>query len=541
MPQRILGLDIGSYSVKVAEIIRSFKSFELVHFYEKPVQYNDVLTREESLSAAVQAILEDNALVWDDVITALPGDRVATRLITLPFGNMRKIDQTVQFEIEDYLPFELDQVVSDYHATVIDKNLSKVMIAYTSKGEFVKDLTLLNNAGVDPRIISMEGAELINLMHFGIVPPETSYAIVDIGHSKTTVTIGRGKRLIIARTIPIAGRHINEAISNRMHLPLDESARLKVEAGRMTIDEAYNTDDLTKGINESIRAVVDDLLIHIRQTFFSYRDEEGEAVSGLYLSGGTSRLPGLDQYLSYKLRLNVTFLDCTEFHFSRLDKAEVHPSLVAQSLALALRGVAMGGGSGINFRHGEFLYRGSGKKLGGGFRNAAVAAGLIIFLGVLYFGVQYCALKKRGERMNADIATLISQALPDVSKGAVSSPSTGIALLKSKKAEVEDRITKLNEALGDSSLDIFREISSKLPPRDQLQVDIEDFSMNQGRIRMAGRTTSFEAVDKISSSLEGTPENPTMFTNVQKGNVRKGVKGEIKFDLSMELKNEGKD
>lgn len=531
MPQRILGLDIGSYSVKVAEVVRSFRSFELVHFYEKPVQYNDVLTKEESLTAAIQAVLEDNALNWDDVVCAIPGGRVATRLITMPFGNIRKIDQTVEFEIEDYIPFELDEVVFDYHASVIDKNMSKVLVAYTNKGEFVKYLTMLNNAGVDPRVISVEGAELINLMQFGLIPPESSYAIIDIGHSKTTVTIGKGKKLILTRVIPIAGERINEEIHKSVELPLDEAARLKIEAGHLTMDEQGEVDKLTAGINNSIKKVIDDLLIHIRQTFFSYKSDEDEAISGIYLCGGTSRLPGLDQYISYKLRQNVTFIDCTDFHFSRLDRTEVHPAVVAQALSLALRGVAMGGGSGINYRSGEFAYRGSVRKLGGGIRQFAVAAGLIVFLGTLYFGVQYCALKKKTERVTGDIATLISQALPGVSKSAIRSPSSGIALLKSKKAEVEDRVSKLEEALGLTSLDVLKEVSRVMPPRDELQVDIEDFSMSKGRIRMVGRTTSFEAVDKIAGSIESS----NMFQNVQKGNVRKGVKGEIKFDVTMEL------
>lgn len=531
MPQKILGLDIGTYSIKVAEVERGFKSFDLVHFYERPVQYNDVLTVEESLTAAIQAVLEDNGLAWDEIVCAIPGSKIATRLITLPFGNMRKIDQTVEFELEEFIPFSLDQVVFDYNATIINKNLSKVMVAYSSKADFVKHLTVLNNAGVDPRIICVEGAELINLMYFGLVPPEGSYAIIDVGHTKTTVTIGKGKKLILTRTIPIAGKKINDVIHSRLHIPIDEAARLKVEAGHLSAEDETQVDELTKGINESIKTVIDELLIHVRQTFFSYRDEEGEYVSGIYLCGGTSRLPGLDTYFSYKLRQNVTFLDCTDFHFSKLDKTEVHPNVVAQALALALRGLSMGGGTGINFRSGEFAYKGNVKKLGGGARQAATAAVLIIFLGSLYFTMQYCALNKKTQRITEDIATVITQALPDVQKQAIRSPQSGLALLKGKKAEIDEKINKLKDALGVSSLDILKEISSRFPPRADITVDIENLTVNKNLIKLDGRTTSFEAVDKIASSLE-TSE---MFKNVAKGNVRKGVQGEIKFDMTMEM------
>lgn len=534
MPQRILGLDLGSYSIKVAEVVKGFKSFELVHFYEKPVQYNDVLTPEESLAAAVQGVIEDNGLKWDEIITAMPGDKVAARLITLPFGNRRKIDQTINFEIEDFIPFELDEVVYDYHANIIDKNFSEVLVTYANKGEFVKMLTLLNNSGVDPRIICIEGAEFINLMHFGLVPPETSYAIIDIGHTKTNVTIGKGKRLILTRSISVAGKTINAAISEKLSVPIDEAARLKVEAGHITEEENPDADNITKGINESIKSVIDDLLIHIRQTFFSYKDEEGEAVSGVYLCGGTSRLPGLDQYISYKLRQNVTFLDCTDFHFSRIDKTEVHPGLIAQALSLALRGVAIGGGSGINLRTGEFVYRGSVKKLSGGMRQAGVAISLVFFLGIVYFGVQYCALKKKTETISTDITTIISRALPNIDKKMIRSPEAGIAMLQGRKSEIIEEITKLDEALGIPALDILKEITVSLPGRDDITININKLTLNGDRVKIQGMTSSFEQVDIIEDSIEKS----IFFVDVNRDNMSKGTKGEIKFSINMRVANE---
>lgn len=536
MPQRILGLDVGTYSVKVAEITRSFKSFELVHFWERPVQYNDVLTKEESTMAAIQAVLEDNNLAWDEIICAMPGERVATRLITLPFGKMSKIDQTVEFEMEDYIPFDIEDVIIDYTANVVDKNLSKVMVAYCNKGEFVKYLTMLTSVDVDPKIISMEGSELINLMHYGLVPPETPYAIIDIGHSKTTVTIGRGKKLIFTRVIPIAGRHINQAIHEHLKLPLDESARLKVEAGHISAEGETDVDDLTKGLHFAITSVIDDLLIHIRQTFFAHGGEEGESIEGIYLCGGSSRLPGLDEYISYKLRQNVTFIDCTDFHFSRLDKSEVHPNVVAQALSLALRGVSMGGGAAINFRSGEFAYRGSVTKIGGGVRQVAVALSLILFLGIVYFGVQYCALKKKSARVTEDIATIVSQAL-DAKKEEITGSKKGLELIKNSKKEIVDKIGEFENVSGVRAIDILKEVSARLPPRDKLKVDINKLSIAKERIMMAGSTTSETDVDTVIKSYEGS----SMFENVVRGSTKRGTKGETKFDLTMELKKPGEE
>jgi len=537
MPQRILGLDIGSYSVKVAEVARGFKSFELVHFYERPVQYSDLLTPEQSLSAAVQAVLEDNGLVWDDIICAMPGEKVATRLITMPFGNIKKIDQTVEFEIENYIPCELEDVVFDYNVLIINKNLSKVMVAYSSKGEFVKYLTFLNNAGIDPKVISAEGVELINLMHFGLVPPETSYAIIDIGHSKTIVTIGRGKKLILSRTIPTAGRHINERIASKTHLPIDEAARLKVEIGHISIEELEDVDALTKGVNAAAREVLDELIMHIRQTFFAYKDEEGEAVSGIYLSGGTSRLPGLDQYLSYKLRQNVTFLDPTTFHFSKIDRTDVHPAVVSLALSLALRGISMGRGTGINFRSGEFIYRVSDKRFSTSSRKAAALVGIVVLLGAVYFGAQYCSLKNKTRLLTEDIAKLVSQAT-DLRPAEITSAADAVSAVERREKEIREKMKKLDEELGVGVLDVLRAISTLLPSKEKLKVDIYEFKLSGDTVTMKGVTDSPASVDMIQKALENSKEKKTMFQDVKTGGLNK-VKEGYKFDITMQIVREG--
>ena len=161
-------------------------------------------------------------------------------------------------------------------------------------------------------------------------------------------------------------------------------------------------DSLSKNVFEAINHVVDSIVLHLRQTFFSYQDDAGDVVSGIYLSGGTSRLPGLDRYLSIKLKQNVAFLDCLEFHFSRLTASDVHLQLIPQALALGLRGVAPAGLPDVNFRKGEFAYKGDVKQLGGGLRRAGIAIVLVVALAIVYFTVNYLTSQKLAE-LNRDI------------------------------------------------------------------------------------------------------------------------------------------
>lgn len=530
MPQTILGIDVGSYSIKVAHIRRTFKNFELIKFYEHQIMYTDVLTQEEATAAALRAIVEDNDLVWDNAIVGLPGQYVSSRLIDLPFGNKAKIDQTIEFELENYIPFELSEVVSDYHIINATKESSKVLVLYTPKGQFVKYLTMMQNVGVDPKIVCSEGVELVNLVNLGMVPPEGVFSMVDIGHKKTTVTICKGKNLIYTRTLAIGGYHITEAIAKKLGVPFEEAEKLKIEMGQISLETEQGLDDLSKNILDAIRKICDEVVLHLRQTFFSYQDDAGEPVSGIYLSGGTSRLPGIDRFLSVKLRQNVAFLDCLEFHFSRLEASEVHIQLIPQALALALRGVAPAGLPEINFRKGEFIYKGDVKEIGGGIKRLAIAGVVIVALPIFYFGMQYFTLSGQLSELNKEVSGLVKQVIPDVNPKKVANAATALATVKARKTEVSDRLAKLTSAISFSALDVLKDVSSSIPAREEVQLDLDDFNYTSGKIKISGRTSSFEAVDKIKGALEKSGK----FKNVTTGNVRKGVKDDIKFDLNME-------
>jgi len=535
MPQRILGVDIGSYSVKVAELSRSFKSFEFVAFYERRITESELLSRDESTAIALQGLIDDHNLSWDAICVGFPGQFVSSRLLTFPFGSRKKIDQTIEFEIENYVPFHLDEIVLDYAVLWTAKEASRVMALYTPKGEVAKKLAMLQGINIDPRHLSVEGVEFTNCVNLGMVPPEGAYSIIDIGHEKTTVTIFHGKRLGYVRAVSIAGKAITEAISKRLGVPADEAEKLKIEMGQVPLSEGEHVDDLSREVIAAIKGMIDELLLHIRQTIFSYNDMENVPVEGIYLCGGSSRLPGIDSYFSDFLKVNVAFLNCTEFHFSRLERAEAHRHVIPQALALALKEVAGPGLPDVNFRRGEFAFRGDVEQLGGGIRHVAIIIGVIIFLALLNFSIKYYTLKQKVEKVQANAAELVLQALPGTPKRAISTPTGALSVLKGKKAEISDRIEKLKAAMGFSPLDVLKEISQLMPPKNEVAVDVEDISITQDRLTLSGRTNSFETVDKVKMAMEKSDH----FKNITTGNVRKGTKGEIKFDLAMEIKQPG--
>jgi len=199
MVQRILGIDLGSYSVKVAEVTRSFKAFEFVGFYERRIQYNELLSPEESTAIALQGLLDDHHLQGDLVYTAISGRSYSARLLSFPFSSSKRLTQAVQFEIETFVPFEVSDLVVDHGVLVSSKELTKVLAVYAQKKDVERIITLLSHVKLEPRIIAAEGVDVVSLMNLGLVPPEGNYAILDIGHEKTNVMICKGRRIAFVR------------------------------------------------------------------------------------------------------------------------------------------------------------------------------------------------------------------------------------------------------------------------------------------------------------------------------------------------------
>ncbi len=123
------------------------------------------------------------------------------------------------------------------------------------------------------------------------------------------------------------------------------------------------------------------------------------------------------------------------------------------------------------------------------------------------------------------------QSIPDAPQRRLATATSTLQFIKSRRTDVSDRLAKLSTALGNFTLDAFKDVVSSLPPSGEVQLDVEDFSLSSGRLKISGRATSFEAVDKIKAALEKSGR----FKNVTTGNVRKGVKDDIKFDLTMDM------
>src|SRR5918912_2644153 len=131
MAQRILGLDVGERSVKAVLVASAYRGYTVLATARAPVPAASgeaPAPLRERQAQAVKALLEDAHLVFDTALVALPGPSVS-HVLSLPFSDPRRIEQTVGFEVESQIPFDLSEVVWDWQPLSVGEGKSELFVA----------------------------------------------------------------------------------------------------------------------------------------------------------------------------------------------------------------------------------------------------------------------------------------------------------------------------------------------------------------------------------------------------------------------------
>ena len=209
----ILGLDIGSHSLKAVELRQTVRGIEILALRTLPREGDETPTGQW-----VQHFLRMHRLSTDHVVCALAGDRLSSRRLSFPFRDRKKLAQAIPFEIEASTLFDLEDVLVDWEIVGGDRSHAKVVAAIAPRKEVSELLATLGEANCQPRTLEAEGMILCHLSNLIDLPG--SQLLVDLGHRKTTCCLITDGRPVAARSFPVAGAAITEALARDRALSL---------------------------------------------------------------------------------------------------------------------------------------------------------------------------------------------------------------------------------------------------------------------------------------------------------------------------------
>jgi general secretion pathway protein L len=526
---RVLGLDLGSYAVKAVVLETTMRSLTVRAFSSarRPVGADAA----ESLRNAVTEVLARTAPAADQAAISLPSPALATHVLSLPFVDPKRLEATIPFEIESQLPFDLTEAIFDYQVGSQKEKRSELVVGVVRKQEIRALLASLEPLGVDPRLITHPGLAYAYLLiaypeAFGgpAEPGSTDgpLAVVDIGHERTTVAIGRaGAGVEFARTFAGGGKDLTRALAAEFQIQPVDAAAWKEEHG--ALGSQVVGPDAERAAGAFIRGL-QPLLRELRQSFKAYSGRARQNISSLYLCGGTSQMPGLHEQLSRDFGVPARVLGMP------MEAAAIPPQRQAeamQAFALAVGGHASGAKAlHFNLRRGDFAFKGHfdyvRERVG---RLAAFAAAVIALL--ITSGAVGNSLESRREQaVDAVLCDVTRKVLGSCQKDY----SKALNMLHGKESPAS-AIPKL------TAVTLLTEFTRRMPTDVPATFDSLEISLD----RMAARieTDSPKSIDKITTALK----TYSCFKEVREGKIDKSRDGQnvdVRLDIEIDCPEDGK-
>src|SRR5512139_936470 len=197
MPQRILALEIDAHEMKGAVIETTFRDYRVAGLYREPI------TAGAEISEQVRRFLEQHGVEPDTVLSSVPGDLVAFRTFYLPFRDRKRLDQTVPFELENQVPFGLDEVVVDYHVLRREGAGTLVLAALVQRKDLEQHLALLSGAGLDPKVVDLAPLATLNVLSLLGNELPKNFVYIDGNLHRTIVALYRDGELTGLRTLTV--------------------------------------------------------------------------------------------------------------------------------------------------------------------------------------------------------------------------------------------------------------------------------------------------------------------------------------------------
>lgn len=521
MATKIVGLDLGTHSVKVSELVSTFRSVELVAFGSEPVGVEgDAPVSVAELAAAARRLLERRGLLDETIICALPPELVSTVTLEFPFDQPKKLQAVMAPQLDDVIPFDVDDVVHDYQ--IIERRPdggSKVLVSY-AKTESVRGfIEALAAQGIDPKVVGVGPLAWYNLHDHIITPGAGPVAVLDLGHRHSEMCVFDGGQPVRIRQVPVGGREVTRALAQVFKVAHDQAERGKLAEGVVLPDGAPGDQGRQQLISDTCKEALAPVLRELRRTLAAHDQATERPVERVLLTGGTSLLRGLPEWLGTSLGLPVELIDPRTLPFYKLaDRSDRLQPFIAHSLSLALRGSQRTHHSMMDFRKGEFAYTGDFSFLRGRIISVAVSVVMIIVLAAM-------VAVSRKRVLEAEHQTLLNQTRA-LSMEVLGYESDDADLLF---ATITSQVKQDASIPETSAFETLKELSEKIGFDLKVDVDVLEIDLSRRKLQMQGKTEGAAEAERLVDVLRQTR---CFNSKVNKERVEKTMDEKTKFRLS---------
>jgi len=302
--QLCIGLDIGSHAIKICQMADTGKGYRLLSLGSAVLPPGAVeegtLQDPEVVARTIAALIKNLKIKDKRVAISVSGYSVIVKKINLSVMDDQELDNYIHSEAGQYIPFDLEDVYLDYQnlkTQTPGNDRTDVMLVAAKKEVVDGFLTMLASAGLRIEVVDVDGFALENIYEANYSLSE-NVALVDIGASKMSINIISRGVSVLARDVVVGSRQLTEQIQHRFGLEFEEAEALKI--GRLPAEEKHQeleqifTTTCTQWALELKKAI--DLF---------YSNHPGATLGKIALSGGGTRVKGLERFFSEETGITV--------------------------------------------------------------------------------------------------------------------------------------------------------------------------------------------------------------------------------------------
>ena len=392
-----MGLDIGSSAVKAIELKPSGKGFKVTAFGVEPIPPDSIVDGAiidgGAVADAVRRLFENKQFSAKEVAASLSGNSVIVKKITLPTMTEQELGESIYWEAEQYIPFDIQDVNLDYEILSPEgaQGTMDVLLVAAKKDKIADYTSVITQAGRTAVVVDVDAFALQNAyeVNYGFESGAV-VALLNAGASATNINILNGPQSVFTRDISMGGNAFTEAVQRELGLPYELAEQLKKgeDVEGATYDDARPV----------LKAMTDNILLEVEKTFdFFKATASNDRIDRIVLSGGASRVDGFAEALASRFNTEVISFD----PFRQVS----HRRLEAGRVVGRRPGAGRGGGRGprasqggrpmirINLIATERKTKAASKGLNVG-QKMTVIGSLVLILATLGIGWRYWALEQ---------------------------------------------------------------------------------------------------------------------------------------------------
>ncbi len=341
--KEIVGLDIGSSSIKLAHLKASGAEYRVRKFGAFPLPPDAIvdgaIMDHASVVEGIKTALRELKVKEKEVVTSLAGHSVIIKKVVLPTTTAEELDDSIQWEVEQYIPFDIKDVKIDFQVLgPLREDPSRMDVLLVAvKSDLVNDyVSVVKDAGLTPAIVDIDSLAAGNAFEaFHPVTDDQVPMVINVGASFMNINILNAGIPLFTRDVPMGGGIYTSEIQKQLAVGFETAEDLKT--GKKDPGERGEK------LKEILKTVSTILATEAQRSynFFSatYPDR---MVTKVYLTGGAARSGFLKDALAERIGVEVELFD--PFEGLVLEERAVDPDVVARynmggtvALGLALR------------------------------------------------------------------------------------------------------------------------------------------------------------------------------------------------------------